>query len=84
MKTCRFEINRSGVRALLKSSEIMKALDEHAATVEARAGRGYERSKYTGRNRANVAVVATSPKALKDNAKHNTLLKALKAGTKGD
>lgn len=71
-------LNRSGVRELLRSPEMKAVVTEHADAVLKRCGNGYERDAYTGRNRVNAMVWASSGKARRENAKENTLLKALR------
>ncbi|NCC07075.1 MAG: hypothetical protein EOM30_03270 [Clostridia bacterium] len=72
----RVEINRAGVRELLRSQEISAICEARAQAISARCGRGYEVSTYTGKNRANASVHAATPKARRDNIKNNTILKA--------
>lgn len=72
------ELNSSEVRALLKSEGIMSTCEELANGVIQRTGCGsYETEKHVGRNRVNVAIVATDYKTVRDNLKNNTLIKAL-------
>lgn len=73
-----FKLNRAGVRELLRSSEMMEVCEQHAKSVAARAGDGYEVSTYTGSNRVNASVKAATPEAYRDNLENNTLLKAVK------
>lgn len=80
MSKVKFELNRAGVRELMKSSEASAICLEYANQVQGRAGEGYEVSSYLGKNRANASVIATTNKARKDNYEHNTLLKALGGG----
>lgn len=77
-KTFRFELNRAGVRALLKSSEMQDILADVASTIRGRAGEGYEQDVHVGKNRANAMVWPASKRAKKDNLENNTALKAVK------
>jgi hypothetical protein len=74
----RIELNEAGVRALLKSPEMMAICQQHASDIASRAGDGYVVSTYTGRNRVNASVGAETAKAKRDNMKNNTLLKAVR------
>ena len=71
-------LNRSGVRALLRSEEMKAVCAEKAQAVCARCGTGYATDTYTGKNRVNAMVWADTTQAKRDNAENNTLLKALK------
>ena len=72
-----FELNQKGVRDLLKSNEIGSVLSQYARNVQVVCGDGYTISSYTGRNRKNVSIHASTKKARKENLRNNTLLKAL-------
>lgn len=76
MSKVKFELNRAGVRELLRSQEMMNVCRESANTIANRAGDGYEVDTYVGANRVNASVYAATPEARKDNLKNNTLLKA--------
>lgn len=78
MANVKLELNREGVRELLRSSEMMDICSQLAENVAARAGDGYETSTYVGKNRVNASVKAETFRARYDNLKNNTLLKALK------
>lgn len=74
MSKVRFELNRAGVRALMRSPEMQAVLKARADTVKDRCGDGYE--AYVAQTRA-VAVVETATRqAVDDNSANNTLLKA--------
>ena len=78
MSKVKFQLNSSGVRNLLQSSEMQHVLTEYATRVRNRAGDGYEQDIFVGKNRANAMVSATTKKAKKDNLENNTLLKAVR------
>lgn len=78
MSNFKFTLNRAGVKELLQSGEVQEACMEHANETVRALGTGYESSLYIGRTRANVSVRPVTPKAINENAKHNTLLKALR------
>ena len=74
----KFELNTEGVKSLLQSPEMMEICEKHANNALARLGDGYEVSTHTGKTRVNAQVSAVSYKAKKDNAKNNTILKAVR------
>ena len=76
MSKVKFELNRAGVRELLRSQEAMIVCQEYANNIRNRAGDGYEVDTYVGTNRANASVYAATYEARKDNYENNTLLKA--------
>ena len=80
MSKVKFELNKSGVRDLLRSNEMMSVCVDYANKVQGRAGDGYEVSTYVGANRVNASVSAATYEARKDNHENNTLLKALGGG----
>lgn len=80
MSKVKFELNRAGVRDLLRSSEAASVCQSYAERVRGRAGEGYEVTTYTGRNRVNASVHAETYEARKDNYDNNALLKALGGG----
>lgn len=75
MSDIKFELNRAGVRELLKSPGIQSALIASAGKIRNRAGNDYD--VYVGANRANVSVRTGSEAAERDNLRNNTLLKAI-------
>lgn len=74
----KFVLNYSGVAELMKSPAMVDLLREKAKSIQDKAGDGYEVSSYVGKNRANVSVKTKSRKAIRDNNKNNTLLKAMR------
>ncbi len=74
----KFRLNRSGVRELLRSDELMAECSKHAKRIKSRCGDGYEMTTHVGKNRVNASVHAKTIKARKDNSKNNTLLKAMR------
>lgn len=77
-KYVKLELNKSGVKELLKSQDMMNICTEIACKAQARLGDGYEVSYRTGKNRAIASVAAVTPEAQKENGKNNTILKALR------
>lgn len=74
----RFELNFQGVRELLKSQEMMGICKQYASKAQSKLGDGYEVETYTMETRAVAKVQAETYKARKDNAKNNSILKALR------
>lgn len=72
------ELNSNGVRELLQSKEMMDICSELANEARAKCGRGYEVTTHKGRTRVNAEIAAVTRRAKKDNAKNNTILRALK------
>lgn len=78
MSNLRIELNSDGVKALLKSPEMMGICRELANGIANRAGDGFELSEYTGRNRVNVSVHAETKEAMQACLKDNVLVKAVR------
>lgn len=74
----KFELNYSGVAELMKSSVMIEVLRDKARGIQEAAGDGYKVTSYVGKNRANVSVKTKTKKAIRDNNKNNTLLKAMR------
>lgn len=78
MSNFKFKLNRSGVRELMKSTEMQSVLTSYASNIRNRCGDGYEQDIFVGTNRANAMVSAATAKAKRDNKKNNTILKAVR------
>ena len=78
MSKVKFQLNRAGVRELLRSQGAANVCRTYANAVRNRAGEGYEVDTYTGKNRANASVRAATYKARKENYENNTLLKSIR------
>lgn len=74
----KFYLNSEAIVDLMKSKEMQAVLSEKASQVLERCGFGYDRDLYVGRTRANAMVYARYRQAKSDNAKNNTILKALR------
>lgn len=72
------ELNRDGVRELMKSKEMMGICKELADAAAQRCGEGFAVSTYNGKTRVNAEVYAETVRAKRSNMKHNTILKALR------
>lgn len=81
MSKVKFELNKAGVRELLKSAEMQQICMQHAnATLQAALGSsdGYVAETRNYPERSGAAVRADTYEARKDNADNNTLLKSLR------
>lgn len=74
----RFELNAQGIKSLLQSPEMMSICKQYASNAQAKLGDGYEVTTHTGKTRVNAQIKAETYKARKDNAKNNSILKALR------
>ena len=74
----KFELNSSGVSALLRSAEMQNLLREKGKEVADRAGEGFELTVSPGQKRANAKISTTDIKSMARNKKHNILLKAMR------
>ena len=81
MSKMRFELNRAGVRELMKSPEMMAVLREYAESKRSLLGDAFKVSCYVGTNRANASVYTTDTEAMQDNLQNNTMLKAMGEST---
>lgn len=75
-------LNSKGVREMLKSQEAMQICKDYAYSAQAKLGSGYDVTYMTGKLRVNAEVAAVSKKAIQENLKGNTILKAV--GSCGD
>lgn len=73
----RIELNREGVRSLLKSEEMQAVCEERAKAALSKLGSGYEVTSRIGKNRCNSEVAAVTREAKKENLENNSILKAL-------
>ncbi|MBQ1756143.1 MAG: hypothetical protein IIZ96_05320 [Oscillospiraceae bacterium] len=72
-----FKLNLKGLNELMKSPEMQGVLNTAAAQIQAQAGDGYEVESAHPISFVAIASVHTGDyKAMLDNSKHNTLLKA--------
>lgn len=70
-------LRSEGVKEMLRSQEILDVCVQHATSMGAKLGEGYEVSPYVGKNRVNASVRAVSETARKDTLDNNSLLKAV-------
>lgn len=79
-KNVKVRLNRSGVRDLLRSADVRADLERRAARIKAASGSGYETDSEIGKNRARASVRTADMRSIRDNAKHNTLIRAMDSG----
>ena len=77
MSKVRVKLHLKGVNELMKSPEIQAALESAGQAVAADAGTGYAVRTHLARYVAITNVYADSAAARSDNARNNTLLKAV-------
>lgn len=77
MAKAKIELNSAGVRALLKSQEMMDLVSGIAYSAQNRLTSGYEVSTHVGKNRVNARVETKTYLARRDNLNNNSLLKAV-------
>ena len=77
MSGFRFELNRDGVRDMMKSSEMMSICEGYANRAQSQLGDGYAVTTHVGKSRVNASVMAETYKARAENAENNSILKAV-------
>lgn len=77
MSSKTFELDRRGVRYLLRSDEMMQAVKAEADAAVSTLGAGYEADTHVGKNRVNASVYAVTAAAKRENLSQNTILKAV-------
>ena len=78
MAKVKFQLNRSGVKELMQSSEMMSVCQKYANAALGRLGNGYEVSTHVGKTRVNAEVAAATYAARVENMNDNTILKAIR------
>ena len=77
MDKLRVELNRSGVRELLKSPEMAALLQEQTDAIAGRCGDGYGTDTALMETRMIASVFTDTKEAYRDNLDNNTILRAL-------
>lgn len=77
MSNVQFKLNKAGVRELLKSEGIQNQCRQKAKEALSRCGSGYAVHDINYPERAGTVIAATDMRAVNDNKKNNTLLKAV-------
>lgn len=78
MTKVKIVLNRSGVRELLKSEEMMSIVKQHADETKKALRDGYVVTTQVGRNRVNAEIATETIQSMVDNSKNNSILKALR------
>ena len=78
MGKVKITLNKSGVRKLLRSQEMMNICTKLAYEAKNRLGDGYKVTYQTGKNRVNASIIAVTPKARKEKMEDQSILKALR------
>lgn len=76
----KLELNRAGVRQLLRSPEVLADLEARAHRIADAAGAGMEVEATVGPNRVRVSVRAATFEARKAEATEGALTRAIDAG----
>lgn len=82
-KKVKFELNRAGVRELLKGQAMMDICSGIASSAQGSLGDGFTVSTRVGANRVNASVAADTYSARKKNAETNCILKAVSGAGNG-
>lgn len=72
--------NRQAFQQIRKSPEVQADIGRRVQRIAAACGDGYDYSVMEGRTRARGTVITAKHRAIRDNAKHNTLLRNLNVG----
>jgi hypothetical protein len=76
----RIKLNSKAVRALLRSAEMVKDLDNRASRIAQAAGPGHSYQAKAGSRRALAAVWTTNQEAREGEARGRNLSRAIDAG----
>lgn len=79
MSKTKIELNSSGIRQLLLSSDVADCVQKEANKVAGRAGNGYEAKVKNAVGRNIAAVYPATDEARRDLYKNNTLEKAVRS-----
>ena len=80
MSNVTFKLDKTGVRELLKSEGVYGECKKVAQSALAKCGDGYAVHDVRYPERSGAAIAATTMRAVNDNKKNNTLLKAVSSG----
>lgn len=72
------ELNRAGVRQLLRSEDLGDKLEALAETISGRCGEGYAHDRKLMPTRVIASVYTDDNAAARDNMQNNTILRSLK------
>lgn len=77
MAKVKVKLNRSGIQALLKSSETEAVIKSEAERIASNAGRGYSTDTKQMPGRVIASAFTADADAMKDNLENNTLLRSI-------
>lgn len=77
MSKVKVVLNSSGVRALLKSQEVLSVVKGEADRIASSLGSGYATDTHNAGSRNVASVYTDTPEAAAENSRNNTLLKAV-------
>lgn len=80
MARVRVQMNSRGARSLLRSDEVMRDLQRRGRAIASAAGPDMDMESGLTSQRARVAVLARSAKAMRAEAMHKSLTRAIDAG----
>ncbi|MDN5725161.1 MAG: hypothetical protein L0G99_04405 [Propionibacteriales bacterium] len=72
--------NRKALGQILNSPGLIRDLQRRTEAIKAAAGEGFDGNVVRGKRRPRGGVVTATAKAMRRNAKENTLVKAMDAG----
>lgn len=78
MAKVKIELNREGVREVLRSTEMLKICEKQAEKIKNRVGDEYAVTTKTEKNRVHANVETATFSAMAREPKDHTLLKALR------
>lgn len=73
------ELNRAGVRQMLRSDELKQHCLEYAERIASLAGDDYAAEAHVGQNRVNASVIVTTWAGYHKSLKNNTVLTAMES-----
>lgn len=83
MERITVKVNSRQVESYLKSASVQAELGRRARAAADAAGPGYEASVIVGATRARASVITATPEAMADNARNQSLLRAIGAQRRG-
>lgn len=79
MADVEIKLDTAAVRELLRSKAVQDECVSHIKRVAEKCGPGYAVDTYVGKNRVNARIRPTTPAAVADNEKNDTLRKAVQS-----
>lgn len=79
MARLKIKLNHRGVRAMLRSADVQRVVEDRAEKIARAAGPGMKHEATVGRDRAIAMVWTDTTEARRAEAKHRTLTRAIDA-----